>query len=149
MCLSYSNHISYHMHRQVCLEKPGPRLNINTVFSGIGISIMKKTRSLYLLIFTIRFSILVNRHLYVEVPPEAWAASWESCVWQWAHITGPVGHPGCICAALCYEDLDYRFTAKHWVYLDKALLNRHEKKSWQKFMVCVLCQSGFTMYIYR
>ena len=47
----------------------GHRLNINTVFPGIGIPMLKIRRSLDRLIFNMGIPILVRRHLYTKTAP--------------------------------------------------------------------------------
>ena len=50
-------------------KRPGPRLNIKTVFWGVGISIIKIRRALDSLIFTMGIPMLVRRHIYIETGP--------------------------------------------------------------------------------
>ena len=48
---------------------PGPRLNVNPVFPGVGIAITKIRRSWDCLIFIMGIPILVRRHRYIEMSP--------------------------------------------------------------------------------
>ena len=50
-------------------QLPGPRLNIGTVFPGMGILMLKIRRSRNRLIFNMGIPILVRRHLYIETVP--------------------------------------------------------------------------------
>ena len=48
---------------------PGPCFNMNTIFSCMNISVIKRRRSWDRLIFIIRIPILIRRHLKSETPP--------------------------------------------------------------------------------
>ena len=50
--------------------RPGPRLNIKTVFPGMGIPMLKKGRSWDYLIFNMKNPITARRHFYIQTPPE-------------------------------------------------------------------------------
>ena len=47
-------------------SRPGPRLIINTVFPGVGISIIKIRGSWHRLVFIMGIPILVRLHLYIK-----------------------------------------------------------------------------------
>ena len=49
--------------------QPGPRLNIKTLFPGMGISMLKLRRSRDRLIFNTEIPIPVRRYLYIETGP--------------------------------------------------------------------------------
>ena len=48
------------------MRDPGPRLNIKTIFPGMGIPMLKIRRSQDRLIFKMGIPILVRRYLYIE-----------------------------------------------------------------------------------
>ena len=50
-------------------KRSGPRLNIKTVFPGMGIPMLKIRWSQDLLIFNMGILILVRRHLFIEMAP--------------------------------------------------------------------------------
>ena len=50
---------------------PGSRLNIKTVFPGMGIPMLKITRSRDRPIFNMGIPLLVRRHLYIETVPRS------------------------------------------------------------------------------
>ena len=50
-------------------RRPGPSLNIKTVFPGYGIPMLKIRRSQDRLIFNMGIPILVRRHLYIDTAP--------------------------------------------------------------------------------
>ena len=60
---------------------PGPRLNIKTIFSGMGIPMLKIRRSVDRLIFNIGMPILVRQHLYIEMPPSSPMKCAHSLLW--------------------------------------------------------------------
>ena len=49
--------------------KPGPHLNIKTLFPGMEIPMLKIRRSQDRLIFNMGIPILVRRHFYIEKAP--------------------------------------------------------------------------------
>ena len=51
-------------------QSSGPRLNIKTVFPGMGIPMLKIRLSRECLIFNMGIPMLVKRHLYIETPPQ-------------------------------------------------------------------------------
>ena len=53
----------------VSIREPGPCLNIKIVFLSMEISILKIRGSWNHVIFIIRISILVRRHIYIETAP--------------------------------------------------------------------------------
>ena len=53
----------------------GPRLNIKTVFPGMGIPMLKIRRSQDRLIFNMGVPILVRQHLYVEIVPRFFSSA--------------------------------------------------------------------------
>ena len=59
------------------LFRPGPRLNIKTVFLRYGIPMLKIRRSWGRLIFNMGIPILVIRHLYIETAPRSFL--WHTC----------------------------------------------------------------------
>ena len=78
---------SYHSKNIICTMlaigfQPGPRLNIKTVFPGIGISMLKIRQLQDCLIFNMGIPILVKQHLYIEMAPRMWLCS------SWIHNGG-------------------------------------------------------------
>ena len=64
-----------------CQTWPGPRLNIKTVYPGIGIPMLKIRRSRDRLIFNMGIPIPVRRHLYTETVPR-WLITLSSPWWR-------------------------------------------------------------------
>ena len=62
-----------HWHRSVAVKfkLAGPRLNIKTIFPGMGIPMFKIRWSRDHLIFNMGIPILVRRHLYIETAPRS------------------------------------------------------------------------------
>ena len=69
-------------------QKPGPRLNIKTVFPGKGIPMLKIRRSRDRLIFNMGIPIMVRRHLYIEMGPRVvmiWQIKWDVIGYGWTY----------------------------------------------------------------
>ena len=79
---------------------PGPRLNIKTIFPGMGIPMLKIRRSRDRLIFNMGIPILVRWHLHIETAP--WP-QWIIVYKIWQSLRKNSMRIICVIGLLCWE----------------------------------------------